>query len=163
MPTFCIAFYESELSTVLTIPSPFSPSSPSNFKTVRFQCRACTPATPPVLLRSVHSGAKFRKVRSTQTRECIDWRWSLSCVTSVMMVFSVQLAEDEGPYLPSFTLSTPHLQWRRPHHHRSPLFPSLWARSNPWYNIIYFISLLYMVFSTAFFSTHFFLIWYTAA
>jgi hypothetical protein len=31
-----------------------------------------------------------------QTREYIDWRWPLSCVHSVMMVFSTQLGEGEG-------------------------------------------------------------------
>ncbi len=33
-----------------------------------------------------------------QTREYIGWRWSLSCVHSVMMVFSAQLAEGGGTH-----------------------------------------------------------------
>ncbi len=36
----------------------------------------------------------------TQTREYLDWRWTLSCVCSEMMVFSAQLAE-EGAHAPS--------------------------------------------------------------
>ncbi len=49
-----------------------------------------------------------------QRVHAVDWRRPLSCVNSVMMVFSAQLAQGGGTRTPPFILSTPSLDLRRP-------------------------------------------------
>ncbi len=51
-----------------------------------------------------------------QAREHIDWRWPLSCVHSVMMAFSAQLAVGRGSCPSPFTLSTPSTRVALPLH-----------------------------------------------
>jgi hypothetical protein len=42
------------------------------------------------------STKEIKKTFAPQIRENIDWRWPLTCVHSIMMVFSSQLAEGGG-------------------------------------------------------------------
>ncbi len=77
-----------------------------------------------------------------QTRENIDWRWPLSCVHSVMMVFSSQLTEGGDARPPPFILSTPSRNLPRPFHPQlaRELLPVLSHVATAWKHFKYKIS-----------------------
>jgi hypothetical protein len=83
-------------------------------------CYSLLPARPGGQADRVISLYKYKVVGTvavTQTREYIDWRWPLSCVHSIIMVFSAQLAEGGGSWpLLSFYCICPH--------HKSFIAPS---------------------------------------
>jgi hypothetical protein len=89
-----------------------------------------------VLHRDSLSARLFISGLITIDYEYIDWQWPLSCVLSLMMVFSAQLAKGEGarpPPLERENATVPTLS------HVGPLPFSLMITYKSWSNFISFI------------------------